>query len=298
MTRARASLPLLLTAMVPLAIAACETQRKPLVGFDEPPPGSIVLDTQAPGGGGAVMLWPIFDLPLEPQQIFRSRLSGQDAVIITSQEGFYDYAKLYLQGWTGGWNGWLRGVPPGTYVVELVDGSGQSWGQSAPLAISAGTDIFTPGVQIPGVVFAHFDGKVASWSIDPALQDADPATDEITVTNMAGGDVVVERCLIASDSPTSCTPVGTVAPGADLHTVERVTGSSNDDHRGLLVRLASDASQAYQRDLYEGSGNFGPTACQVERIIFHGKRSEDRSTPTGPNAVALSSCYGYRSGPM
>ena len=34
------------------------------------------------------------------------------------------------------------------------------------------------------MVFAHFDGKVASWNIDPALQDSDPATDEITVTNL------------------------------------------------------------------------------------------------------------------
>ena len=297
MTRARASLPLLLTAIVPLAVAACETQRKPLRGFDKPPPGSIVLDSEAPGGG-AVMLWPMFDLPLEPQQIFRPRLGGQDAVYITSQEdGFYDYAEVSLQGWTAGWTRGLGGVPPGTYIVELVDDSGQSWGQSAPLAIPASADIYS-GVQIPGVVFAHFDGKVASWNIDPALQDAEPATDEITVTSMVAADVVVERCLIASGSPTSCTPVGTVAPGADLHTVETVTGSSEEDHQALLIRLASDASQAYQRDLVEWSGHYGSTNCQIERIIVHGKRSQERSTPNGTPGIAMSSCYGYRSSSM
>ena len=50
MTRARASLPLLLTAIVSLAVAACETQRKPLLGFDEPPPGLIVLDPRHRAG--------------------------------------------------------------------------------------------------------------------------------------------------------------------------------------------------------------------------------------------------------
>ena len=110
--------------------------------------------------------------------------------------------------------------------------------------------------------------------------------------------MIVERCLIGVSGPTSCTPVGTVAPGADLLTVERVAGSSNDHHRGLLVRLASDTSQAYQRDLVEGRGPLGATTCQIERIIVHGKRSEDRSTPTGPPAIAMSSCYGYQSGAM
>ncbi|HEY5450886.1 MAG TPA: hypothetical protein VIQ54_19160 [Polyangia bacterium] len=287
MPPARPSLVLLAVAM--LTIAACETQKKPLTGFDKQPPGSIVLDRGAPGTG-AVSLWPMFDLPLEPHQIFRPRLSGQDAVVLTSDEGFYDYEKLYLQGWTAGWASALSGVPPGTYVVELVDASGQSWGQSAPLAISESGSVFTPGVQLPTIVFAHFDDKVASWTIDPALRDADPATDEITVTSLVSEDVVVERCLIASGSPTSCTPVGTVAPGSDLRTVETVAGSLNDDHQALRIRLASDASPAYLRELDEGSGNFGSPACQIERIIFHGKRSEY-------GAVAMSSCYGFQSGP-
>jgi hypothetical protein len=279
MTPARASL-LLLTAIAPLALVACDTVKKPIRGFDKQPPGSILLDNLASGGTGSIKLVPIFDLPLEPQQIFRARLNGQDAVIRTSEEeGFYDYEMLYLQGWTGGWPRAIRGVPPGSYVVELVDGSGRSWGQSAPLTVLALANVFSPGVQIPGVVFANFDGKVASW-------------------NMVDEDVVVERCLIASGSPTACVPVGTVAPGADLHTVETVAGSSEDDHQALLVRLASDGSQAYQRDLDEGSGDhFEPVYCQIERIIVHGRRSENRSTLTGPAAVAVSSCYDYQSGP-
>lgn len=297
MTPARVSL-LLLTAVVPLAVAACATERKPIRGFDKPPPGSIVLETPAPDGG-AFMLWPMLDLPLEPLQPFRPRLNGKDAVIVTSQDGFYDYVTLNLQGWTAGWNGWLTGIPPATYVVDLVDGAGQSWGQSAPLAIPSfgGDNVFTAQVQIPAVIFAHFDGKVTSWNVEPALQDADPATDEITVTNMIGEDVVVERCQIVSGSPTSCAVVGTVAPGGDLRTVETAAGTSKVDHQALRVRLTSDASQSYQRDLVTGTANFVPT-CQVERIIVHGNRSLPGGTPTGLRSIAMSSCYGYGSGPV
>jgi hypothetical protein len=298
MTRARASL-LLLLAIATVAAAACETQKKPIRGFDKQPPGSILLDNLAYGGTGSIRLLPIFDLPLEPHQIFRVRLNGQDAVMSTSEtEGFYDYTTLWLQGWTAAWPGGIRGMPPGSYVVELVDGSGKSWGQSPPLTVFAIANVFDPDVQLPTAVFANYDGKVASWTIDPLLQDADPATDEITVTNMVDEDVVVERCLIASGSPTACTQVGTIAPGADLHTVETVEGLAENDHQALIVRLASDASQAYQRDLDDGSGSFGDTRwlCQIERIIVHGKRWE--ASATGPAPIAVSSCYGYQSGPQ
>jgi hypothetical protein len=298
MTRARASFVLLL-AIATAATAACETQKKPIRGFDKQPPGSILLDNLASGGTGTMELWTIFDLPLESHQIFRARLNGQDAVISTSEEeGFYDYVPLYLQGWTAaGWPTEIRGVPPGSYVVEIVDGSGRSWGQSPPLTVFEVANVYSPGVQIPGVVFANFDGKVASWTIDPLLKDADPATDEITVSNMVDEDVVVERCLIASGSPTACTPVGTIAPGADLHAVETVAGSLMDDHQALRIRLASDASQAYLRELDEGSGTFdlSSSLCQIERIIVHGKPSQDPSTST--SRFAVSTCYGYQSGP-
>ena len=83
------------------------------------------------------------------EQIFRPRLNGQDAVVQTSDEGFYDYDEVDLQGWTGGWNQWLGGVPSGTYIVELVDSAGQSWGQSAPLAIPAGGDSRIPPSSSP-----------------------------------------------------------------------------------------------------------------------------------------------------
>jgi hypothetical protein len=286
---------LLLAALVPLAVAACQTMRKPLRGFDKPPAGSIVLDDLA---GGMVVMWPMFDLP--QTELFRPRLNGQDVVYLTSQEGFYDYSEWQLQGWTGGWSSWLQAVKPGTYVVELADSAGQSWGRSSPLAIPAGGDAINPSGQLPAVVFAHFDGKVAAWNIDPAAQDADTATDEITVTNLVDAPVVVERCLISSGLPAACTSVGTVAPGADLLTVERMVDvSSKDEHQALFIHLASDATQSYQRDLVQGTGNtnFGST-CQIERIVVHGTRPVSYYGATGGTGFAMSSCYGYLSGPM
>jgi hypothetical protein len=296
MTPARPSL-LLLMAVVPLA--ACATKKKPLTGYDEPPPGSIALNSDP---GGVVVIWPIFDLPSLGSQMFRARVDGQDAVYATSEPGldeFYDYYMWSLGGWTGGYSNWLPGIPPGAHVMELVDGAGQSWGRSAPLPIGAVANPTNPSGQLPAAIFAHFDGKVASWTIDPTTQDADTATDEITVTNRTDGDVVVERCLVSSGKPSSCTSVGTVAPGADLATVERMEDVAvTDDHHALVMRLASDASQSYQRDLLPGSGsfNFGST-CQIERIIVHGPRANS-ARPPGSSAIAMSSCYGYLGGPM
>src|SRR3954463_16019936 len=201
MTRARLSLLLPL-----LAIAACQTQRKPLVGFDTPPAG-ILLDRNA---GNILNIWPIFDLPRETSQVFRPRLNGQDAVVVTSDEGFYDYAKLYFQGWTGGWNQGIYGIPTGTYSVELVDSAGQSWGLSAPLNISAGGLLQYGSFQLPSVIFTHFAGQAGSWTVDPSTQDADAATDEITVTNLLDENVVVDRCLQIDGKQSACTPVGTI----------------------------------------------------------------------------------------
>src|SRR5262249_54954016 len=161
-------------------IAGCATERKPLRGFDKPPPGSIVLDADP---GGTVMIWPVFAVPGEIE-VFRPRLDGQDAAGVTSQEGFYDYVNWPMQGWTGGWDSWLTGIPPGTHVVELVDSAGQTWGKSAPLPIPAGGSPYDASVQYPAVVFTHFGGQMGSWSVDPATQDTDITTDEITVTNL------------------------------------------------------------------------------------------------------------------
>ena len=292
MIHLRPSLLLPLLPIVALAMAACQTERKPLTGFDTPPPG-ILLDSAT---GGTVLIWPIFDLPTDTQQIFRPRLNGQDTVIVTSQEGFYDYSKLYLQGWTGGWEQWLSGIPAGTYVLELVDSAGQSWGQSAPLSVVAGVSLFNPSGQLPAVVFANFDGLTGSWTIDPATQDSDAATDEITVTNLLDQDVVVERCLVTASSRASCTLVGTVAPAADFLTVETLAAvSSMADHQALFIHLGSDASQSYQRELVQGTGGTFGSTCQVERIVVHGERNP-LNYGTGFTSFALSSCYGYGSG--
>jgi hypothetical protein len=301
MTPARASL-LLLTATLPLTVAACHTVRKPIRGFDEPPAGSIVLDADP---GGTLMFWTMFDLP-QTQQVFHPRLNGQDVVYVTSNDGFYDYVELTLQGWTGGWSGWFSPVTPGTYSLEIVDSAGQSWGKSAPIAVPAddSTDIIGNPMyvkfQAPSVVFAHFGDTVASWNIQPALQDINTQTDEITVTNLVDEDAIVERCLISSGQSSSCTPVGTVAAGGELLTVETmaVLPSKDADRQALVIHLASDASKTYQRDLVAGSGSYDFGAgCQVERIFVHGPRPSGFYSPTAGTSLAMSSCYGYNSGP-
>jgi hypothetical protein len=123
-----------------------------------------------------------------------------------------------------------------------------------------------------------------------------PATVEIIVTNLLREDVVVERCTIADGDRTACTPVGTVAPHADLRTVETTVTSSKADHPGLFIHLASDASQSYQRDLVQTASAFGP--CQIERILVHGSRGTPVYSPTGTTAFAMSTCNGYSSVPL
>src|SRR4029453_14203106 len=88
MTRARPYLllPLPAITVLALAVAACATERKPIRGFDKPPAGSIVLDSDA---GGMVSIWALFALPPTEPQTFRPRLNGQDAAFETSDEGFY-----------------------------------------------------------------------------------------------------------------------------------------------------------------------------------------------------------------
>ena len=282
--------PLLLLPL--LAIAACETQKKPLTGYDSPPPGILLGET-----GAALQLWPILDLPPGDKNI-EPQLNGQGTVTLNStSEGFfnYDYVSFPLKGWTGGSMEGLGWFPAGTYVVGLVDeDTGQSWGQSAPLPIP----VSDPSGQLPAVIFAHFDDQVGSWYVDPTTQDSDPATDEITVTNLLHEDVVVQRCLMTAAGPTSCTSVGTVSPGADLLTVETLAASSSADYQALFVELASDTSQSYERDLVQQeSGTFG-ASCQIERIMVHGERPLPPGYGfNGYTGFAMSSCYGYASGP-
>jgi hypothetical protein len=289
MTRLR---PLLLLPL--LAIAACDTQKKPLTGYDSPPPGILLGAT-----GAALQLWAIFDLPPE-LQVFEPRLNGQGTVMLTSTfEGVYnyDYDTFPLMGWTGGSMEGLGWFPAGTYVVELVDeNTGQSWGQSQPLPVPP-SDPSDLSAQLPTVMFAHFDDQVGSWYVDPTTQDSDPATDEITVTNLLHEDVVVQRCLMTAAGPSSCTSVGTVSAGADLLTVETLATSSSADYQALFVQLASDASQSYERDLVQQkSGTFG-ASCQIERILVHGTRTLPPGQSSSPE-FAMSSCYGYAKGPL
>lgn len=210
-------------------------------------------------------------------------------------EGFYDYSTLYLFGWTGGVAAMLGGIPSGSHTVELVDSAGHSWGRSAPLLIASGDGISTSSStapQLPGVMFTHFAGQAGSWNIDPTTQDSDAATDEITVTNLLDEDVVVERCLFAAGDRSACTLVGTVAPAADLLTVETIAGSSTGDHQTLFIHLASDASQSYQRDLVQGRSGV-VNNCQIERILVHGRRPIPPDNPPSFTSFAMSSCAGY-----
>jgi len=104
-TRIALLLPLLTLA------AACQAEKKPLTGFDKQPPGTLLLDSRS--GSGALVVWPLFDLPSIPQK-FRVRLNGQDTAVLTSQEGFYDYLTLDLEGWTQGLQSSVSGIPPAT----------------------------------------------------------------------------------------------------------------------------------------------------------------------------------------
>ncbi|HLK89858.1 MAG TPA: hypothetical protein VKZ18_08190 [Polyangia bacterium] len=277
-----------------LAVAACQTQRKPLTGFATQPPGILLDNTR----GTTLVIWPLFDLPASPEQTFLPRLNGQNLVEVTSDEGFYAYTMLDLEGWTGGGSDWVLGVPPGTYTVELDDDSGQSWGQSAPLPIPVQPSPPSATEQSPAAIFAHFDNQVGSWTIDPTTQDSDPATDEITVTNLLSEDVNVQRCLLTTAGPTSCASIGTVAAGADFSTVETLVSATSANPYTLLVQLASDPTQSYERDLLQGSAsiNFGES-CQIERIIVHGTRQLPQGPLGGQVGFAMSSCYGYQSGP-
>ena len=284
MTRARLSLLLPL-----LALAGCANERKPLTGYDKQPPG-ILLD-----GTSRVMIWPIFDLPPAPSEIFRPRLNGQDGVIRTSDEGFYDYDEFPLQNWTGGYDVWLTGTPPGTYTLELVDSAGQSWGQSPPLTIPPGADFSNSLVQLPAVIFAHYEGQVGSWTVDPTLQDADAATDEITVTNLIDEDVAVERCL--SRRPPAGRPARPSAPSAGSRPPHRRDAGGLVDGRppSPLHPPRKRRQPALPAGSVQRSGTFG-ASCQMERILVHGRRAANTYSPDPFTELAMSSCYGYQSG--
>jgi hypothetical protein len=270
-----------------LAIAACQTDKMPLTGFFTPPPGTIVVD-QSGGlvsGDSAINILPVF--ALEAPRTFQVLFNGQKA-IASNGGGVYDYLNWQLQGWTATYANRAVGVPADTYAVEMMDDTGQNWGQSDPLTIQPNNT--GQGRQIPTVILANFGTQVGHWNIDPTTQDADPATTEITVTNLVGADVVVERCVI-TQAGRPCTTVGTVPPGADLVTVETIASdSTTGDRQALIIHLASDVNQSYERDLIQPASSVG--YCEVERILVHGPRALYNFT-ANVTAFALSSCSGY-----
>src|SRR4051812_15848441 len=139
-----------------LALAACATERKPLMGYDKPPPGILVE------GPSRVMVWALFELPPQPQ-MFRFRLDGQDTVISTStspDESVYDYYEFQLQSWTGGLDLGFYGAPAGTHILEIVDSAGQSWAKSGPLSIPPDAYFADPSIQYPAVIFTHYEGQL------------------------------------------------------------------------------------------------------------------------------------------
>jgi hypothetical protein len=225
MNRARASLLLPL-----LAIAACQTDRMPVRGFFTQPDGTLLLQ-----GKATIRIVPI--------------VTPDDG----SEEKIYDYLEPQLSGWPASFP-FQESIPPGTYVVELVDEAGQSWGKSDPLTVvEPGASLYP---EAAAVIFVHLDAQAGTWTVDPTTQDSDPTTAEITMTNLTTGDIAVDRCLSApSGGDRACTPVGTIAPGADLHTVETMTAMTTPDFTSsgtgsaLVIHPAGSATPSYERPL-------------------------------------------------
>ncbi len=263
MNRVPALLPVL-----SLAIAACSTENVALFGSDKQPDGSLLLQGNAAFRLEAVM-------QLDTPQTFRFRFNGQYGVVSLGTGGPYDYLKVEVREWIAGTAGYAQ-VPPGTYVVEMVDASGTSWGQSPPIAAQS---------RNATIIFVHLDGQAATWVIDPATQDADPATMETTVSNLSGEDVTVRRCQVSSSidsvgSEQACTALGSAAAGADFHTVETISTNT------MATLVPALLVGSYQR-LLVGST---PAECQLERIVVMGMRT----LPSGADTrFAMSACNGF-----
>jgi hypothetical protein len=291
MTRALSSLLLLPL----LAVAAC-TDRMPVMGFFTPPDGSLVLQ-----GNGFIFIKLILGFD-GPPLTFRVRFNDMEGVVTNAPpqstgEKVYNYLEFpRLQQWTAGVSAFQE-IPLGTYVVELVDDTGRSWGKSDPLPVHLPPAGSGPYPEVATVLFVHFDAQAGTWTVDPTTQDADPMTSEITVTNLTDGDVAVDRC-VGPRTGRTCTPVGTVAPGADLHTVQTNTpppttmpvDPSAADASALVIHAAARATPFYERSLVYANGIFN--ACEVERIIVHGARelTDDKGVVLGKTAFATSSC--------
>src|SRR5262249_6951257 len=88
--------PLLLPLLV---VAACQTDKKPLIGFDKQPDGSILQINNLNAPNGMFLTWPVF--AMDRQETFRIRLNGQD-LVYSYIPGYYDFQEWTMgPGWTG-----------------------------------------------------------------------------------------------------------------------------------------------------------------------------------------------------
>jgi len=276
MNRTLALLPLL--PLLSLAIAACGTKNVPLFGSDTQPDGTLLLQGTAGFQIEAVM-------DLDAPQSFRLRFNGQYGVYALSagpggSQGPYDYLKVDVSEWIAGPVGYPQ-IPPDTYVVELVDASGTTWGQTPPITVHARNGVS----QLATIIFVHLDGRDATWVLDPSMQDSDPATMETTVSNLSHEDVTVERCQLpgAAGGARTCTSLGSAAPGADFQTVETFTATGTGTTTAAVSALRVGS---YERSLA------APTlgACELERIVVTGTRTL-RNGATPP--FAMSACNAF-----
>ena len=258
--------------LLPLALVACSTKNVPLVGFDQPPDGTLPLDGDAPLTIEAAM-------ELDMPHTFRFRFNGKYGVEQVATGGPWVYLEADVQEWAGGSIAYGL-IPSGVYTIEMVDESGATWGQTPPITIQQPRG--NTGQMI--VIFVDLDGVKATWVVDPATQDADPATMETTISNLSGLDLPVARCQIDSrqlgaGSPQDCTSLASVAPGTDFQTVETLT----TDTMATTVPILSVGSLQVSLVTPEFGG------CQIDRIVVTGTRTLRDGSQT---RYSFSSCEG------
>lgn len=261
---------LLLLPLLSFAVAACGTKNVALYGYATPPDGTLLLE-----GNTGLRFEAVMDL--DAPQTFRFRFNGQYGVIDLGVNGPYDYLTANVDEWiSGDMNG--ASLPPGSYIVDLVDASGQIWATTPTL------DVQQPAspIQGPTVIFVHLDGRAETWILDQATQDSDPTTMETTVSNLSGGDVTVNRCMGTGGlgSSLTCTPLGTVAAGDDFQTVETITTAPVTPATPVSTLTIGSYQSPTETNGY----------CQVERIVYTGIRTLRNGSTTSPGFAA---CNGF-----
>ncbi len=263
-------LALLLLPLLPLALAACSTKNVPLVGYNQPPDGTLPLDGDVPLTIEAAM-------ELDMPHTFRFRFNGRYGVQQVVTGGSWVYLEADVEEWAGGSIAYGL-IPAGVYTVEMVDESGTTWAQTPPITIQQLSGTSGPGA----VIFVHLDGVQETWIVDQAAQDADPATLEATISNLSGVDAPVARCQLAggfagAGSPQDCTSLGTVAPGADFQTIQTLTTDTTPTTFPILS--VGSFQESLVRPGYGG--------CQIDRIVVTGTRTLRDGSQTG---YAFSAC--------